>query len=158
MYFIFINRNGIYKGYEDYAYVYRGGIIMDKYKIMVKGIVQYEDKYLPVERWYDDRIVNPYQWEFIDGKLEFGELPEKGVINIIQENTGLSVQINRILYTWSFMVGDVCNIGITFLCLSSQDDVILSENLNEYKWVLKDEIGNYIENKNILSDIDRAEL
>jgi 8-oxo-dGTP pyrophosphatase MutT (NUDIX family) len=131
---------------------------MEKYKIMVKGIVQYEDKYLLVERWYDDRIVSPYQWEFIDGKLEFGDVPEKSVVRLILENTGLSVHINRILYTWSFMVGDVCNIGISFLCISAQNDVILSEELHDYKWVAKDEFENYIESAALLSDIERAEL
>lgn len=131
---------------------------MEKYKIMVKGIVQYNDKYLLVERWYDDRIVDPYQWEFIDGKLEFGEIPEKGVLSLIFDNTGLSVQISRILYTWSFMVGDVCNIGISFLCISTQEDVILSEELHDFKWVTKEDLGNYIDNQAVLADIERAEL
>jgi ADP-ribose pyrophosphatase YjhB (NUDIX family) len=131
---------------------------MEKYKIMVKGIVQYEDKYLLVEKWYDDRISEPYQWEFIDGKLEFGENPEKGVLRIIFEKTGLTVHLNRILYTWSFMVGDVCNIGISFLCVSTQDSIVLSEDLNEYKWIAKEELSNYISNKAVIEDIERAEL
>jgi len=131
---------------------------MEKYKIMVKGIVQHEDKYLLVQKWYDDRILEPYQWEFIDGKLEFGENPEKGVLRIIFEKTGLTVHLNRILYTWSFMVGDVCNIGISFLCVSTQDSIVLSEDLNEYKWIAKEELGNYISNKAVIEDIERAEL
>ena len=39
---------------------------MNRYAIIVKGIVRYEDKYLLVQRWYDDRIEDPYQWEFVD--------------------------------------------------------------------------------------------
>lgn len=131
---------------------------MEKYKIMVKGIVQYEDKYLLVKRWFDDNIGDPYQWEFIDGKLEFGEAPEKGVLRLIYENTGLSVHMTRILYTWSFMVGDICNIGISFLCISTEDDIILSEELNDYKWVAKEDFENYIKNKAVLADIEKAEL
>lgn len=131
---------------------------MEKYKIMVKGIVLYEDKYLLVERWYDDRIPEPYQWEFIDGKLIFGEEPEKGVIRLIFESTGLSVYVNRILYTWSFMVGDVCNIGISFLCNSTRDDVVLCEELHDFKWVTKEEIGTYISNSAVMADIEKAEL
>jgi ADP-ribose pyrophosphatase YjhB (NUDIX family) len=131
---------------------------MEKYKIIVKGIVQCNDKYLLVEKWYDDRIMNPYRWEFVDGKLEFGEQPEKGVIRVITEKTGLSVQIDRILYTWSFMVGDVCNIGISFLCLSASTEVILSEDLNDCIWVSKDDFETYIDNKSILADVEKAEL
>jgi 8-oxo-dGTP pyrophosphatase MutT (NUDIX family) len=131
---------------------------MEKYKILLKGIVQYEDKYLLVKRWYDDRILEPYQWEFIDGKLNFGELPEKGVVRLVYENTGLNVQIGRILYTWTFMVGDVCNIGISYLCIAGSDEVILTEELNDCKWLRKDEFKNYIENKAMMEDIERAEL
>ncbi len=29
---------------------------MDKFRILVKGIVQCNGKYLVVEKWYDDRI------------------------------------------------------------------------------------------------------
>lgn len=131
---------------------------MEKYRIIVKGIVQCNDKYLLVEKWYDDRIMNPYRWEFVDGKLEFGEQPEKGVIRVIAEKTGLSVQIDRILYTWSFMVGDICNIGISFLCLSASTEVILSEDLNDCIWVSKDDFEKYIDNKLILADVEKAEL
>ena len=37
-------------------------------------------RYLTVEKWYDDNIVEPYQWEFIDGEAEFGESPDKAVV------------------------------------------------------------------------------
>lgn len=131
---------------------------MDKYKIMLKGIVKYEDKYLLVEKWYDDRIVDPYQWEFIDGSLEFAENPEKGVVRVIFEKTGITSQVSRILYTWSYMVGDVCNIGISFLCTTSHEDVVLSEDLHDYKWVTKEEINKYVTNKAMLDDIERAKL
>ncbi|MFU0827468.1 MAG: Nudix hydrolase domain-containing protein [Lachnoclostridium sp.] len=131
---------------------------MEKYRIMVKGIVQYQDKYLIVKKWYDDRILDPYQWEFIDGKLEFGEEPEKGVLRLIYETTGLTAYVNRILYTWSFMMGDVWNIGISFLCLSTSDEVMLCEELNDFKWVTREEFGNYISNKAVLADIEKAEL
>lgn len=131
---------------------------MEKCKVMVKGIVQYQDKYLIVEKWYDDRILDPYQWEFIDGKLEFGEEPEKGVLRLIYESTGLTVYVNRILYTWSFMMGDVWNIGISFLCLSTSDEVILCEELNDFKWVTREELANYISNKAVLADIEKAEI
>lgn len=131
---------------------------MEKYRILVKGIVQYNDRYLIVERWYDDRIMNPYQWGFIDGAVEFGESPDKAVVRLVHENTGLTVEISKILYTWSFMIGEECNIGISYLCLGSIDEIYLSEDLHSYKWITKEEFDDYIENKAILEDINRAEL
>jgi len=130
---------------------------MDKYKILVKGIVQYEDKYLVVRRWYDDRVSEPFQWEFLEGALEFGEEPDKAALRTIFEQTGLSATIEKILYTWSFMTGDVFNIGISYLCMVSFDNIILSEDLVDSRWIMKQEMEGYIDSK-VLEDIEKAEL
>lgn len=131
---------------------------MDKYSIKVKGIVKVANQYLLLEHWYDDRIEDPYQWEFIDGKIEFGEAPDQAVIRIIKEATGLDAMIDKILYTWSYMLGDECNIGISYLCLAVSDEVQLSEEYTGLKWVTKDEFELYIRNHKLLEDIERAEL
>ncbi|WP_455716764.1 NUDIX domain-containing protein [Anaerosporobacter sp.] len=131
---------------------------MNKYRIIVKGIVKSLDKYLIVEKWFDDRIQDPYQWGFIDGEIKFGESPDRAVIRIITEDTGLYAQIDRLLYTWSFMAGDTYTIGISYLCLAGMDDIMLSEELHNYKWITKEEFDQYIENQNMLDDIDSVEL
>ena len=129
---------------------------MEKYKLIVKGIVKSDDKYLIIKKWYDDRISDPYQWEFIDGKVEFGESPDKAVVRIIGEDTGVMAAINRILYTWSFMVGDVCNIGIAYECIGCSDAVFLSEELSDYCWIKKEEFHNYIKNEMLLKDVQKS--
>lgn len=133
-------------------------INMGKFRILVKGIVQYKDSYLAVERWYDDRIFEPYQWEFIDGEMEFGETPEKAVERIVEEKTGIPVQVDKILYTWGFTAGEICTAGIAFLCDAQTDQVVLSEELHDSKWVAKDEITNVITNQAVVKDIERAGL
>lgn len=130
---------------------------MDKYRILVKGVVHKDDKYLVVRKWYDDRVQEPYQWEFIDGTIEFGEEPDKAVLRCIYEQTGLSATIERILYTWSFMTGDVYNIGISYLCRVTFDDILLSEDLVDSNWIWKEELEGYIDRR-ILEDLEAAEL
>ncbi len=130
---------------------------MDKYRILVKGVIQYEDKYLVVRKWYNDRVAEPYQWEFIDGDIEFGEEPDKAVLRIIFEQTGLSATIDHILYTWSFLTGDIFNIGISYLCRVPLDGVIMSEELMDSKWIVKEEMEGYLSSK-VLEDIEKAEL
>lgn len=130
---------------------------MDKYRILVKGIVKHEDKYLIVSKWYDDRILEPFQWEFVDGPIDFLESPDKAVIRIILEQTGLSTTIDRPLYTWTFTTGDTFNIGISYLCLASMENVIMSEDFVEYKWITREEFSEYISSK-VLSDIERIEM
>lgn len=130
---------------------------MDKYNILVKGIIQYEEKYLVVCKWFDDRVSEPYQWGFIDGVIDFGEEPDKAVLRIIHEQTGLSATIDRILYTWSFMTGDVFNIGISYLCRVSLDTIVLSEELNGSKWVMKEDLQLYVDHR-VFEDVDEADL
>lgn len=129
---------------------------MDRYAIMVKGIVRYQDRYLLVERWYDDRIENPYQWEFVDGEIDFGEEPDKAVVRLIREQTGIETMIDRIAYTWSYMVGDVHHIGISYECMALGDEVILSEELHDYRFVAKEEFRDYITNPKLLADLEHA--
>ena len=130
---------------------------MDKYRILIIGVIQYEDKYLAVHKWYDDRVSEPFQWEFIDGVIEFGEDPDKAVLRSIYEQTGLSATIDRILYTWTFMTGEVFNIGISYLCRVTFNDVILSEDLVDSRWISKEEMEGYLDSK-VLEDIEKAEL
>ena len=132
---------------------------MNAYRILVKGIVKRDDKYLIIEKWYDN-IMDPYQWEFLDGEAEFGESPDVAVIRMIQEQTGLTAEVDRILYTWTFMVGSVCSLGLTYLCYTDmeEDDVQLSEDLHDCRWVSADEFGEFISNQRMLEDIEKAEL
>ena len=132
----------------------------NRYRILVKGIVQKDNRHLIVEKWYDDNIVDPYQWEFVDGEAEFGESPDSAVVRVIQEQTGLTSVVDRILYTWTFMIGSECNLGLTYLCLTDMDEdsVLLSEDLNDAKWIEADEFAEYINNKRMLDDLEKAEL
>lgn len=130
---------------------------MENCKLLVKGLVRNQDSYLVVAKWYDDCIANPYQWQFIDGVVEHGESPDAAVLRTITEQTGITAEINRVMYTWSFMVGDTHKVGIAYECLAEMDPVILSEELNDFKWIKKDEFEEYIENKLVLEDLSRVE-
>ncbi len=129
----------------------------NKYRILVKGIVQKGNEFLTVQKWYDDNIADPYQWEFVDGEAEIGETPEAAVIRIIQEKTAV---VDRILYTWTFMIGNECSLGISYLCITDMDEdgVVLSEDLHDAKWIGGEEFDVYIYNKRMLEDLERAEI
>ncbi len=131
---------------------------MEKYRILVKGIVKKDGKFLVVQKWFDDNISDPYKWEFIDGEAEFGEPPDEAVIRIIHEQAGITAFIDRILYTWTFMLGSECSLGLSYLCLTDEDNVILSEELNDAKWIEGIDFEEYINNKRMLEDLEEAEL
>ncbi len=126
---------------------------MNKFGIKIKGIVKKDDKFLILQKWYDDRITEPYQWEFVDGDLEYGIAPDAFVRQMVSDATGLDAEIDGIPYTWSYALGDTQIIGIAYLCHVESDMVILSEAVSDFKWVSAKELPDYIENKGVLNDL-----
>lgn len=132
---------------------------MGKTIVRVKGIIKKDDKYLLVKRWYDDRIPDPYMWEFIDGRANFGEDPSEAMLRQITENLGVTGYIVRPAYTWSVLVEETHILGIAYMCaLSDYDNLSLSEELGEACWVAREEFEDYIDNMNVLKDLEGKEL
>jgi len=131
---------------------------MNKYRIIVKCIVNYGSDYLLLQKWYDDRIDEPYQWEFPDGEVDFGESLERAAERIVAEHTGITAEAAKPLYTWQYMLGETSNIGVCYLLYAHEEDVILSEAYTESVWVNRFDFDKYITNPMILKDIDRAGL
>lgn len=129
---------------------------MSQFKIKVKAIIKHADKYLIIKKWYDDNINEPYKWEFVDSILHFGDTPEQTVVEVANEMTGIHVDIEKILYTWTYYIGDVQHLGITYLCNAEDDTVVMSEELHECKWINLDEFPEYIDNDMLLKDINKA--
>ena len=115
---------------------------MKQFKVKIKSLLVNNDQLLIVKRWYDDRIVKPYQWEFIDGDLNFGETPEDAAERLVREQTQIEVSDAKLLYTWSYTVGDVCYVGICFGFNCVNREVFLSEELIEYYWADRRELND----------------
>jgi len=131
---------------------------MAKHRIIVKCVVNYGSDYLLLRKWYDDRINEPYQWEFPDGEVEFGETPEHAAERVVSETTGLTAEATRPLYTWQYTLGDESNIGICYLLHASDTNTVMSEEYTEAAWIDRFEFADYIQNQNLLTDIERADL
>ena len=132
---------------------------MERIVLKVKGIVKRNNTYLLVKRWYDDRIPDPFMWEFIDGNVEFGESPEDAMCRLVAENLGVDGYIDRPAYTWSVLVGETHIVGIAFICsVDDYDNFTLPEELGEYAWVEREEFEDYIDNINVLKDLQGKEL
>lgn len=131
---------------------------MDKFGIKIKAVVKNNDKYLVVKRWYDDRIASPYQWEFLDGELSFGESPEAAAERIVREQTQLEVSEGSTLYTWSYVMGDTCFVGICIGFNSTHSDIFISEELQDYAWVSKEELNSpeHPMNARVVQDVLKA--
>ena len=131
---------------------------MGMHRILVKCVVNYGSDYLLLQKWYDDRIDDPYQWEFPEGEVEFGESPERAAERIVEEATGINAEAARPLYTWQYTVGEVSNIGICYLLHAYDTETVLSEDYTDAAWVDRFEFADYIQNQRLLGDIERADL
>jgi ADP-ribose pyrophosphatase YjhB (NUDIX family) len=124
--------------------------------VRVKGIIQKGDRYLLIKRWVDDRIPDPFVWEFIDAEVSHGEAPDDTVLRAIRELLSVDGKIEQIKYTWSNMLGDTHCIGIAYICSIAEEDeanIVLPEEFGEWTWVTKQEIPEYIENQYVLEDL-----
>lgn len=128
--------------------------------VRVKGIIKRGNKYLVLKRWMDDRIPDPFVWEFIDGEIMMGESPDDAVVRLVSEIVGVESTIDRILYTWSNMLGDTQCIGIAYLLKINADEsnFVLPEEFGEWEWITRDRFDYYIENSNVLKDLESAQL
>ncbi len=129
--------------------------------VRVKGIIKREDKYLLVKRWVDDRIPEPFVWEFVDTEVNHGELPDDAVLRAIRDMQSMHGKIEKIEYTWSNLLGDTHCVGIAYICSiqeAEEGDIVLPEEYGEYKWVTRDMFDHYIENQFLLKDLKDKKL
>lgn len=129
--------------------------------LRVKGIIKKDDRYLLLKRWVDDRIPDPFVWEFIDAEVNHGEAPDDTVLRAINEQLSVEGKIEKIEYTWSSMLGDTHCVGIAYICSIAEADeanIVLSEEFGEWIWVTREEIPVYIENQYVLKDLEGKAL
>lgn len=129
--------------------------------LRVKGIIKKGDKYLLIKRWVDDRIPDPFVWEFIDAEVNHGEAPDDTMLRAINELLSVSGKIENIEYTWSSMLGDTHCVGIAYLCSIAEADeanIVLPEEFGEWAWVTREEFPRYIENQYVLQDLEGKKL
>ena len=131
---------------------------MAKHRLIVKCVVNYGSDYLILKKWYDDRIDDPFQWEFPEGEVEFGESPERAAERIAAESCGLTAEAAKPLYTWQYTMGDESNVGICYLVYAHDTETVISEDYAEAAWIDRFSFADYIQNQKLLADIERADL
>ena len=99
---------------------------MSKYdfNIRVTGILIENNKILLVKQ----RVSEKRNWSLPGGKLEQGEAIEQGIIREMKEETGLDVEIIRLLYLCDVAASDNTLLHITFLLKRIAGDIALPTN------------------------------
>ena len=131
---------------------------MNSLFVHIKAVIQQGDQYLVLRHWVDDRIIDPYSWEFVDTDLEPGESPEQAALRAVLDNTGIEGQVIRVLYTWSNMLGERQCVGIAFLVRLEEEEptIQIGEEYCGYEWISLDELNDYIDNPHVVEDLHKA--
>ena len=104
----------------------------------VKALILYKNKILILKQ------KDPFggEYEIPGGRKNSGESDENALKREVLEETGLNIEIIKLLNTWTW---DILKKGIhlngkTYLCIPKTNDIKISEEYINYKWVTKEEL------------------
>lgn len=128
---------------------------MSKYdfNIRVTGILIEDNKILLVKQKLSDRR----NWSLPGGKLEQGETIEHGIIREMKEETGLDVEIIKLLYLCDVSTSDHTLVHITFLLHRADGKIKLPTNefesnpISEVKFVPVSDLSEYGFNRKFIN-------
>lgn len=120
---------------------------MEKFqKIVVSGLLQYEGKALLIRRSGREKFY-PGHFELPGGKIEFGEDPVKALEREFLEETNLKIEVGEPLRTFSYISDErrrhTVEIVYRVDLISDPTEIKLSEDHDDFKWVLP---GEMVEN------------
>jgi 8-oxo-dGTP diphosphatase len=105
------------------------------FRVAVKAFITNNGKLLLLKRRSND-VHKPGVWDIPGGRLEVGEDPYEGLHRELKEEAGAEGQILLPIDVHHFVRDDGQKITmLIFLCKLNSEEVILSEEHEEYKWV-----------------------
>lgn len=98
---------------------------MDRYqfRVRVTGILLKEDRILLVKQQVGAR-----DWSLPGGKAEAGETLEQAIVREMAEETGLSVQVDKLLYLCDLPEADPPIVHVTFLLRECSGELRMPTN------------------------------
>ncbi|MEK4627443.1 MAG: NUDIX domain-containing protein [Solibacillus sp.] len=113
---------------------------MTTIKVAVKGILLKNDKMLIVRRSAFETS-GAGTWENVGGELEFGESLETALKREFHEEVNLSITVQKQLYSTTFFTKkDRQIVLLTYLCESQNDNILLSNDHDQFLWATKEEL------------------
>jgi 8-oxo-dGTP diphosphatase len=127
----------------------------------MKAVIKNNNLFLALKQ----RVGEVDIWDLPGGKVEHGESPYDTLRREVQEETGLTISIDKPLGVWWFFRNKdgaqiVCT---TFLCTSQDTNINLENNptqekITEYRWVTKDELLSLTYGENTHNLIETLKL
>lgn len=126
----------------------------NNFHVTVKGVLIKNDEILLVKRTTPSSDGFGY-WELPGGGVDFGESPEQALIREFNEETGLQIEIQKPIYTFTTIRENYQTIGIGFLISCPNKNVVLSDEHTDYQYVNIQNIHQFL-NENISINVELA--
>lgn len=131
-----------------------GEMMENKIVVALKAVIVNQGKILILRRSGTDEV-GPGEWETVGGKVEFGEDLETALVREIQEEAGIEVSVEKLIYAVTFLTDPNRQIVLlSYLCRTNQSAVTLSTEHSEYMWATKSEVTQYLP-KAIIEDFNK---
>ncbi len=113
-----------------------------KLQVGVKVLIRRDDTYLFVRR-SEAFKAGPQKWDIPGGRIEPNEALEVALAREVQEETGLSLtRVDKLLAAQDIFVADadVHVVRLTYIGKAEGDDVAISDEHDDYRWMTLDEV------------------
>ncbi len=111
--------------------------------IATKGFIFKDGKILTIYKTAKEASEDPdpsLRKDQPGGRVEFGEDPNASLVREISEESGLTVDVIEPLNVWHYVKNDFQLVGVNFLCIWKEGEVVLSSEHESYEWLSLDEI------------------
>jgi 8-oxo-dGTP diphosphatase len=106
---------------------------MEHYDV-VAAVIEYDGKYLCMQRGKTKYEYTSFKYEFPGGKIEKGETPQQALKRELEEEMAYEVNIERSLVTVEQTYPDFAITMEAFLCHATSPHFTLKEH-KDYKWL-----------------------
>ena len=126
---------------------------MQKPVTVITSLIKNKDKFLIVKRKSTSKI-HPNLWMFPGGKTK----PKEDIIQTlkreIKEETNLEITILKKISEYEYKRPDnTLTLGQCFLSFSKTKEVKINKELEDFKWITKEEFKNYPHLKELESEL-----
>ena len=111
--------------------------------VAAHGLIEKDGKFLVLHRAKTDGYMAGF-WDIPGGTIEFGEDIKKALTREIREETGLKVNIGKILSAYGYQSGkDRHQFQLTYECEHVSGEIELEvESHDEFRWVTVSQMKN----------------
>ena len=115
-----------------------------------------KDKFLIVKRKASSKI-HPGLWVFPGGKLNHGEDIFSALKREVKEETNLDIKILKKISEYEYYREDkTLTFGLCYESIAESENVIISPELDDFKWIKPKEFKNYQHLKELEKEIKKA--